>query len=78
MTSLLLDEDEFRDAIEDILAFAKKHEIPYNGTSESLIKATLTLMMAMEDDPEAFVLLGKLIYNIGYRDNFFKKQVVLH
>lgn len=78
MTDLLLDEEDFRSAIEDILAFAEKHGLEYDGSSSRLIEITLTLMMAMEDDPEAFVLLGKLIYNIGYRDNFFKRQVVVH
>lgn len=78
MINLLLDEEDFRYAIEDILEFAKKHDIAYDGTSGKLIEITLTLMMAMEEDAEAFVMLGKVIYNIGYRDNLFRKREIVH
>ena len=73
MVDLLLNEEEYLEVVQDIVAFANRHNLGYDGTTQNLVKIALTMMMAVdtEEDSASFVLLGKAIYNIGYRDSLF-------
>lgn len=69
---LLLDEEDYITALSFIEDYAQQFDLKYDGSSYSVMQIATTMLMATEMEPKLFVLLVKLIYNVGYRDNSFK------
>jgi hypothetical protein len=72
MLELLIDEEDYLINIKQLKDFAESQGIPFDGSSRKVVEVALTMMIATELDADAVVMLGKLIYNVGYRDNNFK------
>ena len=72
MNELLLKDKDYFDCLGCIESFAESNEIDYNPTvARDVIRVALLMMLSDECNPEVQVLLGKVIYNMGYRDNCF-------
>lgn len=73
---LLLDEEDYLAAVAELEAFAENNGIQFDGTSYELVRLITQLMLKMELDKNTFVMMTKLVYNIGYRDNHFKSAII--
>lgn len=78
MLNLLLDEDQYESAIEELAKFAESQGIEMDYTSESILQVAATVMLAAQPDARTFVMLSKLIYNLGYRDNHVFSKLKIH
>lgn len=76
MLDLLLDEEDYVAAILELKKFADENEIEMDGSSKRIVEVATTLMLSVQLDDDTFVILAKLIYNVGYRDNHFKSSVI--
>lgn len=74
--NLLLDEEDYLAALDELEEFARQHEIPCAGTSQDFVRVATVLIMAFDLPKEPLVMLTKLIYNIGYRDNYFRGATI--
>lgn len=76
MLDLLLDEEDYVAAILELKDFADKNGIDLDGSSKQIVEVATTLMLSIELEDDTFVMLAKLIYNVGYRDNHFKSSII--
>lgn len=72
MEELLLSDDDYYQCLTCIDGFAAVNEIEYNPmVASDVLRVTLLMMTHEECSPEVQVLLAKVIYNMGYRENDF-------
>ena len=76
MLDLLLDEEEFLAALDELERFAEASQIEMDGSSKAIVEIATTIMLSMDVEDNTFVMLAKLIYNVGYRDNHFKSPYI--
>jgi 5-bromo-4-chloroindolyl phosphate hydrolysis protein len=74
---LLLNEEDYQKLIEQLRQFAKDNGVQMLNGSNGIIQVATTMLMVIEESPEAFMELTRLIYNVGYRDNKFT-QLPIH
>jgi hypothetical protein len=73
---LLLNEEDYVGSLEELKQFAEKNGYKIEGTSYDLVRVVTAVMMSQELPDHVFVMMAKLIYNIGYRDNHFKSAII--
>ena len=76
MLDLLLDEEDYIAALLELDRFAEANGIEMDGSSQKIVEVATTLLLSMELEDNTFVMLVKLIYNVGYRDNHFKSPII--
>ena len=76
MLELLLNEEDFCAALDELESFANANNIEMDRSSKCIVEIATTLMLSVELEDNTFVMLAKLIYNVGYRDNHFKSPII--
>lgn len=79
INELILTDEEYYECLQYIETFAENHKLEYNpSVSKDVIRIALVMMLADECMPEVQVLLAKVIYNMGYRDNYALPSSMVH
>jgi hypothetical protein len=71
MHDLLLDDEDYIEALVQIKQFAQDNNVEMKLVSADILRTIAAMLITIDLNQESLAMLVKVVYNLGYRDNRF-------